>query len=594
MKDSIFSVVEKIIEEQGMIILSNPLLFENLLKDLAPGEKTETSLLVNSIKEDLPQRIIKMKDIMDDQQIIDQLSQDFSSIYLLQNIAAEWVIKLWLQVIHKIHEPPQIQIQQRIHPSRQVLKKTIVRLRSNNRKTISNKDIEKKNSNTQLMLPDEYLYELQNKNILLATKKKIYCFDEQLGKTLWSFVPKGEVINQILVSSDSFLVLTDQSISRIHCDDGKVFKEVSIKALLSSDNQVLPLRKQELPKIQNKNHPIETQNVLINGKAFLIMYNEFEIYAIDPKTAKRTPIKNFNCSLINVLRSNEKIIAITSKSISCIDETDFEEIWAYSIVSQQISPPLLSEDCIILHQLNSKSGSTIRFIDINTGTEGNKYSFKNSQLNSIFANQNKLFASTRQGELYEFDLSQNSKKKVEVNNILPDVELLFLGQYMTGSNSYLAAFTKENSIFFYDFYTKSFVGISDDFTFNEMTFDPLFVNQNIIISTNSQRLICFNYCHPDRIIINWSKGLKSSIVWEIESYMEVIAFVTRDNFIHLYNSTTGSLKWERQVKHIISKPIIHNSFLYVVTSHYDNQINVEKLLCLNLGNGNIAFESELS
>jgi len=593
MNDSILPIIEKIIKEHGLLILSNALLFENLLKDLAPGEKAQTHLLVNSIKEDIPNRILKMKELMQDSSVIDQLGQELSKTYLIQKDAAEWVIEVWLKLLKKTIGPPFERNSKELTSNHKLITSINTRLKQERKKKNLAERITKDFEDNQTLCLNESVYELYNKNIIIILEQKIYCFDNQLDKLIWKLAPKGRIIKKIQISNNSIIALTDSYIYKIQNDDGKVLIEKELNVLVNTDYQSSHGNNKKPIQKNKTEYSISNHNELIKGKNSVVIYNESCIDAFDYNTGKRTMIKSFDDNLINVFYLKSKIYTVTNNYLSCYCEKDYELLWTYPLKSKLLNLPLISDYFIILHQLNSKSGSTINFIDNKSGVEGDKYSFKTSLVSSLFLTNRYLFIPVG-SDLYIFNLSNKNLIKVSSNNILPNVKIIFISQYMFGSNNYIIVFTENNEIFYYDFDEKIFVDYCDDFLFNETKINPLISDNEIIISTNNQKLVCFRLTPSDNIIIRWSKVLRSQLIFEIECFKETIVFVTEDNYVHVCNTLTGSILWEKQFFHLLSKPVINYPSLYLRISQGQDPNFTEKLICVDLINGKTLWESMVS
>jgi len=262
-------ILHQLITQETFQIIYDPQRFENLLKDHAPGMKSEVYLLVNSVKEEIPQQVKKLLPMLPKEQLINQLSHSLSSSLLIQKEASDWIIQTWYSILDG-----------------------------------SEKQEEKKEEKKVLISSsyEEYpqFFFTKNNAIISFFQNEISCMNTLMDRLLWIHSFQDEIIKKVSVNEEFCLVTTNKNVICIDVINGNVHSSKSILALKTIPKQT-----------NNDKIPIKSKESAINEAVMTVDYSD-------------NNIKLFN--------SNNDVLLITDRAAykvdhegSIVKKLDFEK-----------------------------------------------------------------------------------------------------------------------------------------------------------------------------------------------------------------------------------------------------------------------------
>jgi hypothetical protein len=95
--------LKKIVVDRGIGVLEQPDLVESLMQDHCEGRRPEIYLLVSSLKEKVPQRLMAARTLTHREAVIGQIREQMQVNLGMQPEKAAWTANAWLQVLPLPH-----------------------------------------------------------------------------------------------------------------------------------------------------------------------------------------------------------------------------------------------------------------------------------------------------------------------------------------------------------------------------------------------------------------------------------------------------------------------------------------------------------
>jgi len=555
-------ILHQLITQETFQIIYDPQRFENLLKDHAPGMKSEVYLLVNSVKEEIPQQVKKLLPMLPKEQLINQLSHSLSSSLLIQKEASDWIIQTWYSILDG-----------------------------------SEKQEEKKEEKKVLISSsyEEYpqFFFTKNNAIISFFQNEISCMNTLMDRLLWIHSFQDEIIKKVSVNEEFCLVTTNKNVICIDVINGNVHSSKSILALKTipkqTNNDKIPIKSKEsaineaVMTVDYSDNNIK----LFNSNNDVLLITDRAAYKVDhegsivKKLDFEKQVKFLSVKDDFIVYSDTKRDLYVIKKIG----QNVPSCWMQSFPYQKlIKNPIILENNIILLCVNKLNDLIVMCLTKRTGEIDwvnnfsfgvNDYGISNGIL-LLFSSSHLIKINCIDGKynIYDFKVEGYEKAVLCNNNIIYFIKPNLLSVYSIDNE------------FIYDI-----IG----YRYNLKNNEPFVFEKSIIFSMEDNKIICYLLHYHER----WQIQTEGILFQGITQYDDVLFFITDMGYLYSISQRSGKINWSYSTYGIpYSKPIVSKTHLFVITtvkndSEKSNRKEKFKLLCLDKNSGVLSWSANI-
>ena len=601
MNNKIIPILQNLINQESFDIINNPQQFENLLKDLAPGMKTEIHLLVNSVKEEIPQQIEKMIHLVTKEQLLAQLSNAFSESLLIKKEAAEWVINIWIN----LYESLQINKEKKEKTKKKILlkakNKALVLLKIKKHQKRGKEKLQPSEKSTAV--PFLKIKTDRNNKLILCMEDEVICVSHDMESLYWKTIFKDK-IKSISVQDKFCFIATEKVIYCTDIDSGKILHKKKIKQLKQLSIKTPSLKtsakntEQNKEKIIVKNQDSIDPIRLFSNKDLLFIKTTYNLLYIDQNKQQKI-IQKFIKPVKRISIQNDTIIYFDSTGNAYRINDNGESVWAkFFPFKEMLFDPIILDQFALFFFLDNKEKVICNCLFLEDGSINWSRAFDKKITDYSLYDENILLYNQ---QFYWIINILTGFFVIEIKHDDPDYEHYY--EISEPRFDKIALYNKQVVFFVHPnmmvFYSKNneVLYVIDDYALNIQNSPLLIEGKLIYLPVQEHRLICLHsdpdlkYDYDEK----WVNEINSDIVNQIKSNKANLFFITDAGFLYSMNKVNGNINWISNVLgEAFSSPVLCDQFIYLLTkesklNNYD--YNQYKLHCIDINTGAIMWIS---